>query len=151
MYKLKLRKRPSEPKLVLLGSSVKQLQEMAAEEAARIIKMLVEQSMVDYEHDLDFLKQIVNWVPVGGLPLTEMAKWLKIGVRIAELDTDKEYTINLTQRHVELIWERLTNPEFKLNAVTPQFQAFILDFQVATGRHFPDEYSDEVDVEVADE
>ncbi|KKL75670.1 hypothetical protein LCGC14_2052560 [marine sediment metagenome] len=92
----------------------------------------------DTVHDKEWLEMIVNWVPSGGLPLTEMSRWLKLAKRVGDLDGRPEGTFTLSEWHVNLIWDRLTNEDFKLSILSPAFAAFLLDFQAVTGKSFED-------------
>jgi len=79
---------------------------------------------------------IINWIPEGGQPLTEMSKWLKLAKRVGDLDDRPDGTFSLSQWHVDLIWERLLDPNFKLNVLEPAFASFLLEFQSVTGKRF---------------
>ena len=99
-------------------------------------------------HDKRTLEEIVNWVPEAqqgqpsGVPLTEAAKWFKLAKRVADLDETREGAFTLSDYQVTLIWGRLTDARFRLVAISPAFVEFVLEFQSATGRHFPEEEPD---------
>jgi len=100
----------------------------------------------DFEvHDKQWLELIINWVPEGGHALTESAKWFKLANRVADLDTDKEGAFTLSPYQVDLLWNRLNNSKFTVERLPTAFVAFIVDFQTATGRHFPEEEPDAED------
>lgn len=92
-------------------------------------------------HDKEWLEMIINWMPEQGMLFTETARWLKLALLISNVDDSKEAEIELSQKHVNLIWDRLTSPEFKLrNQLSPAFAEFILEFQSATKKTLiPDE------------
>ncbi len=91
-------------------------------------------------HDKQHLLQIVNWQPEGGLPLTEMTKWLKLAKRVDALDEEKDGPFTLSQYQADLIWNRLKEEQFIYRGLlTGPFISFVLDFQEVTGRHFEDE------------
>ena len=95
-----------------------------------------------YVHDRNWLELIINWIPEGGVPLTESAKWFKLAKRVSALDTDKEGDFTLTPYQNDLIWQRLISPSFKLERLPPAFVHFVIDYQEASGRHFPEEEPD---------
>lgn len=98
-----------------------------------------------YVHDRHWLELVINWMPEGGVALTESAKWFKLAKRVNDLDIGKEGTFNISPYQVDLIWQRLINPQFKMDRLPMPFVQFVQDFQAATGKHFPEE---EPDVEV---
>jgi len=110
-------------------------------------ELLVEQlkAMIGeiFIHDKAWLLQIINWAPQGGHPLSESAKWFKLAKRVADLDEDKEGVFTLSDYQVNLIWTRLINPLYKVTGLPPAFVEFVLEFQQACGRHFPEEEPDE--------
>jgi hypothetical protein len=94
-------------------------------------------------HDKHWLELIVNWMPEGGAPLAESAKWFKLAGRVAALDPDREGNFTLSDFQAELIWKRLISPNFKMDRLPAPFVAFVQDFQKASGRHFPEEEPDD--------
>jgi len=95
-------------------------------------------------HDKTWLEAIVNWVPDGGLAMTEIARWLKLARRVSTLDGTRETgNFTLSDYQVNLIWSRLKDPRFKLRVMAPQFVDFMLHFQDITGKHFEDEDPDD--------
>ena len=95
-----------------------------------------------YVHDRHWLELLINWMPEGGVALTESAKWFKLAGRVADLDVEKEGDFTLSPYQADIIWQRLINPQFKLERLPVPFVQFVQDFQVATGRHFPEEEPD---------
>lgn len=98
-----------------------------------------------YVHDKHWLELIVNWMPEGGMALTESAKWFKLADRVSTLDIDKEGDFTLTAYQSDIIWQRLINPKFKMDRLPAPFVKFVMDFQEVTGRHFPEEEPDEAE------
>lgn len=98
-----------------------------------------------YVHDRHWLELIINWMPEGGLPLTESAKWFKLAGRVSDLDPDREGSFTLSAFQVDLIWQRLTDSKFKMDRLPVPFVKFVTDFQKATGKHFPEEEPDAAD------
>lgn len=96
-----------------------------------------------YVHDQHWLELLINWVPEGGVALTESAKWFKLAGRINDLDIEKEGNFNISQYQIDLIWQRLINPQFKMDRLPVPFVSFVRDFQLATGKHFPEEEPDD--------
>ena len=96
-------------------------------------------------HDAVWLKMFVNWVPEGGSPLTEQARWLKIARKVGELKKDAE-EITLTLSECDLLWERMQDPKFKIVAMTSAFSELVLDFIEATGHQFSTVKKDAEDV-----
>jgi len=94
-------------------------------------------------HDKRILEQIVNWIPEGGLPLIETAKWFKLAMRIIDIDETRQGPFVLSDYQVQLLWSRLIDPRFKIMLLSNAFVEFIVDFQIAVGRHFPEEEPDE--------
>lgn len=86
-------------------------------------------------HDKEWLKMIVNWVPEGGLKLTDMARWMPLARRIDKLD-ETEQELILSQNTVNMLWDRLNDDNFKLNRMDAAFVGFISEFQEVTGKHF---------------
>jgi hypothetical protein len=95
-----------------------------------------------YVHDKHWLETLINWMPEGGVALTESAKWFKLADRVTDLDIEKEGTFNLSPYQTDLIWQRLIDPKFKMDRLPMPFVRFVQDFQQATGRHFPEEEPD---------
>lgn len=95
-----------------------------------------------YVHDQHWLELLINWVPEGGVALTESAKWFKLASRVSDLDIEKEGNFTVSQYQIDLIWQRLINPQFKMDRLPAPFVSFVLDFQSATGKHFPEEEPD---------
>lgn len=95
-------------------------------------------------HDKNWLEMITNWIAVDeqGQPkpvsLTKQAKWFKLAERVFALDPDKEAKFTLSQFQADLIWSRLTNEEFTIVRMPVPFISFVLEFQEAIGRQFPD-------------
>ena len=95
-------------------------------------------------HDKIFLSQIINWVPVDdagrqkGLPLIEQVRWITLAQKVNEIDDEKEGEIVLSNKDIELIWDRMKLREFKVFALTPPYIAFLLNFQETTNRWFPE-------------
>lgn len=90
-------------------------------------------------HDKEHLLTIINWVPEGGITLSEHAKWFKLVERVNELDEDREGNFTLSEFQRDLLWHRMTNDKFKMRAMSPTFVGFVMDFQKATGLHFEHE------------
>lgn len=96
-------------------------------------------------HDIHWLETIVNWVPEGGAPVMQMAKWFKLARRISNLDTDRdEGAFTLSMFETDLIWNRLGDEKFVVDRMPQQFIEFLVDFAEAAGREFPgsEEYTD---------
>ena len=84
-------------------------------------------------HDKEWLEMIINWIPEHGMPFIETSRWLKLAVKVSELDDTTETELELSQKHINLIWDRLTSSEFKLrNQLSSAFAEFILEFQDTT-------------------
>ena len=86
-------------------------------------------------HDCEWLQMVVNWTAEGGMPLTVMAKWLKLARKVGAL-TEKSTEVTLTLTECDLIWARMTDERFKLKSLSPSFAEFVLDFCEVTGHHF---------------
>lgn len=98
-----------------------------------------------YVHDRHWLELIINWVPEGGTSLTESAKWFKLADKVSALSIEKVGDFTLTAYQSDIIWQRLINPKFKMERLPAPFVKFVMDFQDATGRHFPEEEPDETE------
>jgi hypothetical protein len=94
-------------------------------------------------HDKHWLELIINWAPQGGVSLTESAKWFKLAGRVADLDMSREGEFTLSDYQTDLIWRRLVNPQFKMDRLPSPFVKFVMEFQEAAGKHFPDEEPDD--------
>jgi len=98
-----------------------------------------------YIHDKAFLETTVNWVPTDeqsgrprGLPLTEQVRWIKLAQKINDIDAEKEGELILSNKDIDLIWERWNDGAFKLNSLPVAVAEFLMEFQEATNRWFPD-------------
>ncbi len=89
-------------------------------------------------HDRFWLELICNWTPQEGLPLVAQAPWIKLAMRVADLDDSREGEFHLSEMDVERIWRRLTDPDFRVRR-DAAFDGFLVDWIEATGRDFPDE------------
>lgn len=95
-------------------------------------------------HDKNWLEMITNWIAIDeqGQPkpvsLTKQAKWFKLAERVSALDSDKEGKFTLSQFQADLIWNRLTDEEFTIVRMPIPFISFIMEFQEAIGKQFPD-------------
>jgi hypothetical protein len=96
-------------------------------------------------HDKHWLELIINWMPEGGLPLSESAKWFKLAERVGMLDRERDGVFTLSDYQVDLIWKRLTDPKFKMDRLPTPFVMFVRDLQKATGKHFHEEEPDAED------
>lgn len=85
-------------------------------------------------HDVEWLKMIVNWTPEGGLPVTEMVRWFSLAAKLNDMETDKDVDLEISERTIDAIYERLADERFKLTSTNPLFAAFMLDFARACGR-----------------
>lgn len=94
-------------------------------------------------HDSFWLSTIINWSPQEGLPLTTIAPWLKLAERVAKLDINYEGPFVLSSGQADLIYNRLEDPNFKLNGLSPALAAFLLMFFKAIDKH-PKEMTKEV-------
>ena len=90
-----------------------------------------------YIHDSRWLSEIVNWVPEGKrASLTDVAPWLKLAQRVAQLADVDGKTFTLSVGQAKLIWDRLNLPDYKVQALPPLFVEFLMDFMQAAGTHF---------------
>jgi hypothetical protein len=139
--KLNLKQRSTRDTLTLPFLLLKGIVERGDKEALwRVFEGLGEDTVV---HDKHWLEVIINWTPDGGLPLTETAKWFKLADHVSELDVDREGEMTLSDYQVDLIWKRLTSPQFKMDRLPLPFMGFVRDFQKATGRRFREEELDD--------
>jgi hypothetical protein len=127
--------------LVEIKAIVSSSDEEAAKDALWEYFLPVKDTETDV-HDKQWLKNIVDWVPQGGLSLSEMAKWFKLVERVNKLDDNLEAGFTLSSFQVDLLWGRITDEKFKLNRLDSAFVEFILEFQAATGKHFEQEDPD---------
>ncbi len=94
-------------------------------------------------NDKKWLELIFNWSPTEGLSIITIAPWLGLASRVLELDTNYEGPFILSDAQAELIYKRLSNPEFKVNGINPALAGFLLDFYEAIGKH-PEDMTDEL-------
>jgi hypothetical protein len=140
--KLNLKKRLSRETLSLPTSIIKGLVDREDKEGLwNFFQSLADDNNV-YVHDKTWLEFIINWMPQGGTPLTESAKWFKLASRVSDLDIEKEGPFTISPYQVDLVWQRLINPQFKMERLPVPFVQFIQEFQMATGKHFPEEEPD---------
>ena len=92
-----------------------------------------------YVHDVHWLETIINWVPQGGLPIMQMSMWFKLAQRVSELDPTREGPFTLSEFQGELIWNRLNDERFVVQAMPQQFIDFIMGFAEAAGKELPEE------------
>ncbi|GAF73577.1 unnamed protein product [marine sediment metagenome] len=142
--KLELKKRRTQGNVTLSLEWIKAIINRgdAANQLLSQVKGMVDGSIG--VHDKKWLTEIINWAPQGGLPLTETAKWFKLAKRVADLDEEEEGFFTLSDYQVTLVWSRLIDPEYKVTGLPSAFVEFIMGFQQASGRHFPEEEPDEV-------
>ena len=144
--KLKLRERGDilQAPAALIVEWMNQSEKEAKDSLYEYFSPLVEGEVM--VHDKVFLETTMNWSPVTqdpsgrmiaqGLPMTEQVRWIGIGQKLEAIDPEEEGEISLTNKDIELIWERWKNPEFKLGALQPHNIAFIMYFQETTNRWF---------------
>ena len=96
-------------------------------------------------HDKEFLETTINWVPVDeqsgrakGLPMTEQVRWIKLAQKVNEIDDKEEGELVLSNKDIDLIWERWNDRTFKINALPQSVIEFLMEFQETTNRWFPD-------------
>lgn len=140
--KINLKKRKAHGSITISAPDLTDIlnREEAADLLVKQLKGMIDNSTI---HDKNWLLQIVNWVPQGGHPLSESAKWFKLAKRVADLDEEKEGSFTLSDYQVNLIWARLISPEYKVVGLPQAFLEFIMELQQASGRHFPEEEPDE--------
>lgn len=140
-FTLKLKKRQNSGLLYLEHKTVKAMVERGEEQAKKELwdafKNLANDDTV--VHDKVWLENLANWMPEGGLKLTEVAKWMKLIKRINSLDDTREGDFTLSDFQADLLWGRMTDEKYKLAILQSSFIEFISDFQEATGKHFPSE------------
>lgn len=98
-------------------------------------------------HDKIWLLQIVNWTPEKGLPMIEIAKWMKLALRVDALKDGKEGQFTLSNSETKLVWSRLEDPAYRRIGMSPAFMGFMLEFQDASNRWFEGLEPDEEDEE----
>lgn len=97
-------------------------------------------------HDKQHLLAIIDWTPEKGIKYSERAKWHKLIERVNDLDEEKEGNFTISDFQKDLIWNRLRRDDFVVRP-NPAFDAFVMDFQAATGLHFEQEEPDEPEKE----
>ena len=132
-YTLKLKRRAGRDALQI---PLQALKNMLANGRDTLLADLERIAKDDQVHDKAWLETIVNWTPEGGMPLTEMSKWMKLAQRVSSLDDGREGDFTLSQWHVDLIWSRLTDARYKVIRMSPPFVEFLIGFQEATGKRF---------------
>ncbi len=134
MITLQLKQRATKDVLHLEVSEVTKILKLSEATAGRqLIKMF--EGLQETIHDKNWLETIINWSPSQGLPMTEMVPWLKLAERVNEIVNAQEGAFVLSEAQAELIYKRLSNPEFKINGLNPALAAFLLDFYTAVGKH----------------
>lgn len=102
-------------------------------------------------HDVKWFELIVNWAPPeGGVPMTEMAKWLPLARKVGRVNAADGATLRLTKVEADLIWSRLNDERFKLRSLSAGFAEFVLEFCEVGGYHFAS-VQDDPEAEVANE
>ena len=142
MITLQLKLRATKGVLHLEVSEITKILKLSEATAGRQLVKKFE-GLQETIHDKNWIEVIVNWAPSQGLPMTEMVPWLKLAERVNEVANDQEGAFVLSEAQAELIYERLSNPEFKINGLNPALAAFLLDFYTAIGRH-PDTLTDDL-------
>lgn len=142
---LKLKKRPTRETLSLPLFVIKGFVDKEDKDGLwNFFQSLANEDEV-FVHDRHWLELLINWMPEGGLALTESAKWFKLAKRVNDLDTEKEGNFTISPYQSDLIWQRLINPQFKMDRLPMPFVQFVQDFQEVTGKHFPEEEPDAED------
>ena len=93
-------------------------------------------------HDKRWLELIANHVQDGGNSAFDLAPWIGLRTRIANLDENREGTFTLSDAQVKMIQRRLKDKDFKINALSAQFDAFLYDFCLATEWHYDENESE---------
>ena len=105
-------------------------------------------------HDKVFMLTTLNWAPVKmtergpvsqGMPANEQLRWHRIFAELEEINDKEEGVLKLRSKDIKLIWDRWTNPEFKMESMyrTPWIFACMLDFMKVTNR-WPDDIEDDL-------
>jgi len=98
-------------------------------------------------HDKAFLETTINWTPTvdtergpvaKGLPLTEQVRWIKLAQKVNDIDEEKEGEISLSNKDINLIWDRWNDKAFKMNSLQPRVIDLLMEFQETTNRWFPE-------------
>ncbi|MCH7604679.1 hypothetical protein IID24_01695 [Patescibacteria group bacterium] len=137
---IKLKKRPAGDELTVSMKFIKEVLSSSEASAKERLYIFFE-SLKDSEteiHDKKWLEAIVNWEPKGGIPLTEEAKWMKLALRVGELDDedDSERLLTLSNFQTQLIIERLKHNEYRAPSKSMAWRRFLMDFMEASGMQF---------------
>jgi hypothetical protein len=100
-------------------------------------------------HDKVFYERTINWSPImvtergnvaKGIPAMEQIRWHRIGRELLAIKDDREGSLDLRSKDVDLIWKRWSDPEFKTESMysNPWIFDCMLDFMEATNR-WPDD------------
>lgn len=83
------------------------------------------------DHDKKWLDMIISWAPPNGISLVEQSRWLRLAERAAEIheDTKVDCEIELTNKDIILIEDRLMNPQFLMLGLNLNFLHFVLDLK----------------------
>ena len=104
------------------------------------------------QHDYLFIQQIIEWTPVDdrsgqrlGLPLKEQVRLIRLTERLlpfTDAEKPEEGEVELFTKDVDLLWDRMNDPKYLVGAISPPYAAFLMDFQQAISKWFP-EFEDE--------
>ena len=131
-YKLKFKKR---------GRSKIYIPKSLADEilATGQIQLFVEtlrtiSAQPDYFHDKDHMEMIINWSPPQqGIPFIDAAQWVRLALRVADIDPAQEPTLSFTEQEKMLLYKKLRDNRFSVFGVNTHFYEFVHDLEQAFG------------------
>ena len=107
-------------------------------------------------HDKVFLETTINWVPIDeqsgrakGLPLAEQVRWIRLAQKVNDIDEKEDGELILSNKDIELIWNRWKDNAFKIVSLQPNVIEFLMKFQKVTNRWFPEFESGKDEEEVS--
>ena len=115
---------------VMISKVLNQNEAIAGRQLVRMFEDLKQEV-----HDKVWLTMIVNWSPEHGISMLEMVPWLKIAERVAAIDDKESTSFTLSKGQADLIYERLSNADFKLKGLNPALATFVLMFYEAIGKN----------------
>jgi hypothetical protein len=83
--------------------------------------------------DKAWLTLIVSWCPEKGISLVEQARWFRLAIKINELPDELESELELSDKEIVAIEDRIINPEFKLMGLSIDFANFVVDLKSELG------------------
>ena len=136
MFTMLLKMRKDIGTIVVPAQAIDRIMNLSEETAKKQLYKLFSKEE-ERVHDVTWLEHIINWTPKEGYSFTELVPWIKLIQELEHVDIAQEYSLELPEKEAELIFEKVTHPQFKYLSAQGPFISFVLDFFILIG-HSPD-------------